>query len=121
MNAGQCPEVDIYRSPKPVPACKSLFLLALDVPQRIAYVLKIESHTSLEQPRPLAAPRSEKMPVQPLTRLMAVRTTERFLLQNLGAHWKRKYVKSAPQYKKKSKWSADRKEPPSSHVVIGCS
>ncbi len=51
----------------------------------------------LKQARPLAAPASEEMPMRALTRFVAVRTTERFLLQNLRMDRKRKYTKSAPQ------------------------
>ncbi len=81
-------KIDIYCSAKPVPACKSLFLLTLDVPQRIAYVLQIEAHAALKQTRSLAAPVSEEMPVRALTRLVAVGTTERFLLQSLRTNRK---------------------------------
>jgi hypothetical protein len=97
MQAGQRAKINIDGSPKPIPTCKSLFLLALNVPEGIAYVLKIESHAALKQARPLAAPRSEEMPVRALPRLVAVRTAERFLLQNLRMDRKRKYIKSAQQ------------------------
>jgi hypothetical protein len=46
--ANQCTEIDVYRSPESVPTRESFFLLALDVPQGIADVLKIEFHTTLE-------------------------------------------------------------------------
>jgi hypothetical protein len=97
LQTGQSTKIDIYRSAKPVPACKSLSLLTLDVPQGIAYVLEIEAHATLKQARPLAAPVSEEMPVRALTGLVAVRAAERFLLQSLGVERKRKYIQSAPQ------------------------
>src|ERR1700720_3778889 len=93
LHTGQRTEIDIYRSAKPVPTCQSLFLLALDVPEGIAYVLEIESHAALKQARPLAGPISEEMPVRALTRLVAVRTTERFVLRSLGMDRKCKYIK----------------------------
>jgi hypothetical protein len=53
---GQRAKVDIYGSPESVPTGKSLLLLALDVPERIADVLKIEFHSMLQKAGPLAAP-----------------------------------------------------------------
>src|ERR1700730_3804748 len=95
--ADQRAKIDVYRSPKSVPTGKSLFLLALEVPERIADVLKIESHGTLQQVRPLAAPISEEMSMRALTYLVAVRTAERFLVQNLGIGGKCKYTQSAAQ------------------------
>jgi hypothetical protein len=40
-------QVDVHGSAESVPTRKSLFLLALDVPQGIAYVLEIESRATL--------------------------------------------------------------------------
>ena len=42
-------KIDIHRTSETVPACKSLFLFALDVRQRIADILKIESDSSFPQ------------------------------------------------------------------------
>jgi hypothetical protein len=77
-------EVDVHGSPKSVPTRKSLFLLTLNIPERIADVLEVEPHTSLEQARPLAAPVSEEMPMRALTRLVAVRATKRLSQTSLA-------------------------------------
>ena len=81
--ANQCTEIDVHRSPEPVPTSESLFLLAFDVPQGIADVLKIEFHTTLEQARPLTVPLSEEVAVWPLACLMTVRAAQSFLLSFL--------------------------------------
>src|SRR6266404_5682659 len=65
--ADQRAKIDVHRSPESVPTRKSLFLLALDVPKRIADVLKIETHTALQQVRSLAAPVPEEVAVRALT------------------------------------------------------
>src|SRR5258708_19470886 len=86
LHTGKRTKIDIYRSTKPVPACKSFFLLTLDVRQRIAYVLKIEAHATLNQARPFATPASKQMPVRALTRLVATRPAEPFVLLSLHFH-----------------------------------
>src|ERR1700741_197331 len=48
VQAGQRAKIDVNRSPKPVPTRESLLLLALNVPERIADVVKIESDASLQ-------------------------------------------------------------------------
>jgi hypothetical protein len=71
---GQRTKVDIYGSPESVPTGKSLLLLALDIPERIADVLKIEFHSTLQKPGPLAAPVPKEVTVWALTGLVTVRT-----------------------------------------------
>lgn len=44
--ADQLTEIDVYSSPEPIPTRKPLFLLALEVPQGIVDILKIEFHTA---------------------------------------------------------------------------
>jgi hypothetical protein len=58
-------------------------MLDTEVPERIADVLQIESYSAIQQPRPHSAPVSKKMPVGPLTGLMAVGTAEGFLRETL--------------------------------------
>src|SRR5258708_3667902 len=65
----------------------------------------------LKQARPLVAPASEEMPMRALTRFVAVRTTERFVLQNLRTNRKCKCIKSAPRQKEKAQLSAVRAKP----------
>ncbi len=75
--------------PESVPTRKSLFLLAFDVPEGIADVLKIKVHSTLLQACPLTAPVPEKVTVRALTRLVTVRAGElflRFLLLSLRAN-----------------------------------
>ena len=81
-------EIDVHRSPESVPTCKALRLLALDVRERIADVLKIEFHAAFQQARPLAAPVSEDVAVWPLTSFVTVRAGERFLLRSLRTNRK---------------------------------
>jgi hypothetical protein len=71
---GQRAKVDIYGSPESVPTGKSPLLLALDIPERIADVLKIEFHSTLQKARPLAAPAPKEVTVWALTGLVTVRT-----------------------------------------------
>ena len=97
MLTDQRAKIDVHRSPKPIPTCKSLFLFALDVPKRIADVLKIEIHTFLVQARSLAAPIPEEVAVRTLTRFVTVRTGKRFMLRGLGVDRKCKYTKTAPR------------------------
>ena len=81
-------KIDVHCSAKSVPTRESLLLLALDVPERIADVLKIEFHAALQQARPLAAPVPEEVAVRPLTSFVTVRTGERFLLRILRTNRK---------------------------------
>src|SRR5260370_42017050 len=97
MLTDQRAKIDVHCSAKSVPTREPLFLLALDVPEGVADVLKIEFHTALLQARSLAAPIPEEVAVRALTRLMTVRTGERFLLRGLGMSRKCKYTKAAPQ------------------------
>ena len=89
--------VDIYCPAEPVPACESLFLQALEVPKRITDVLKIEAHTTLFQPGPLASPVTEKVAVWALPRFVTVRAREWFLLRGLRMGRKGKQTKTTPQ------------------------
>jgi hypothetical protein len=76
-------KIDVHRSPESVPTRKSLLLLALEIPEGVADVLKIEIHSALQQTRPLAAPVPKEMPVRTLPRFVTVGTRERFLLLTL--------------------------------------
>jgi hypothetical protein len=96
MLTSQRAKIDIYRSAESVPTRESLFLLALDIPEGIADVLKIEFHTALLQARALAAPIPEEVAVRTLTRFVTVRAGERFLLRSLGMGRKCKNTKTAP-------------------------
>jgi hypothetical protein len=75
----QLAKIDIHRSAESVPTRKPLRLLALDVPEGIAHILKIEFHAALLQACPLAVPVSEEMAVRALARFMTVRARGRFL------------------------------------------
>jgi hypothetical protein len=77
-------EIDIYSSPESVPTCESLWLHALEVPERIADVLQIESHSAIKEARPLATPLTQQVPVRTLAGFVAVWSAERFLLLTLG-------------------------------------
>jgi len=90
-------KIDVHRPAESVPTRESLFLLALEIPERIADVLKIEFHTAFQQMRPLAAPVPEKVAVRALARFVTVRAGELFMLRSLGMDRKCKYKKSAPQ------------------------
>jgi hypothetical protein len=92
-------KIDVHRPPEAVPARKALFLLALEVPQGIADVLKIEFDTAFGQVRPLAPPFPEEMAVRALTRFVTVRAGERFLLRCLRTSRKCRYKKTAPEQK----------------------
>ncbi len=94
---GQRAKIDVDRSPESVPTRKSLFLLALEIPEGIADILKIEFHSALLQARTLAAPIPEEVAVRTLTRLVTVRTGKRFMLSGLGMGRKCKYTKTRPQ------------------------
>jgi hypothetical protein len=94
---GQRAKIDVYRSPKSIPTRKSLFLLALEIPEGIADVLKIEFHAAFQQVRPLAAPVTEEVAMRALTCFVAVRAGEWFVLRSLGISRKCKDTKSAPQ------------------------
>jgi len=75
---GQRAKVNIYGSSESVPTGKSPLLLALDIPERIADLLKIKFHSALQKTRPLAAPIPEEVPVRTLTGLVAVGAAKRF-------------------------------------------
>jgi len=99
---GQRAKIDVHRPPKSVPTRKSVFLLALDVPERIAYVLKIEFHTALEQACALAAPVPEEMAVWALTRFVTVWARERLLLRSLRANWESEQANGETQGKQEA-------------------
>jgi hypothetical protein len=80
---GQLAKIDVHRSAESVPNRKALFLLALEVPEGIADVLKIEVHPTLRKARPLSAPVSEEVAVRTLTGFVAVRAGERFVMPRL--------------------------------------
>jgi hypothetical protein len=71
-------KIDVNRPSDTIPTYKALIAIALDVRERIADVLQIESYASFEQIWPDTAPVSQKMAVRTLTRLMTVRTAKRF-------------------------------------------
>src|SRR5258707_7476530 len=79
LQTNQGTQIDVYCSPNPIPDRKSLDWLVPEAPNRITDVLKIESHSALQQARPHSAPVSKAMPIRPLTGLMAVGTAEGFL------------------------------------------
>jgi hypothetical protein len=95
----QFPEIDVHCSAEAIPTRKSLRLHALDVPERVADVLKIEAYAALQQAGSLAVPAPEKMSVRALARLMAVRAAERFFLTRLGVSAGRKNAQRDPRYK----------------------
>jgi hypothetical protein len=80
---GQLAKIDIYRPAESVPACESLFLHALEVPKRIADILKIEAHTALFQASPLASPFAEEVAVRTLPGFVTVRAGDRFFVRGL--------------------------------------
>ena len=71
-------QVDVHRSPESIPTCEALFLLTVDVPERVADVLEVEPYTAFQQAGALATPVSEEMSVGTLTGLMTVRAAKRF-------------------------------------------
>src|SRR6516225_370187 len=71
-------EIDVHRPTETIPARKTILLFAVDISERIADVLKIETDTASCQPCSLAAPFTEKMAVRALTRLMAVWAAKSF-------------------------------------------
>jgi len=101
LQTGQRTKIDIYRSPKSVPTCKSLFLLALDVPEGIADVLKIKFNAALQQACPLAAPTSKQVTVRSLARFVTVRTGNRFLLRSLRTNRKSEQTNAKKKGKQK--------------------
>ena len=92
--APQLSEIDIYRPTETVPAGKALLLLAFNVPQVIAHVLKIESDTSFQQTRSFTSPFAEQVAVRTLPCLMTVRATKRLVVLVLRVH--RSQVKAKP-------------------------
>jgi hypothetical protein len=94
---GQRAKINIDRPSESVLACKTLFLHALEIPERIADVLKIKVHTTLLQASPLTAPGSKKMAVRTLPRFVTVRAGDLFLLHNLGMDRKCKHTETAPR------------------------
>jgi hypothetical protein len=90
--ADKLAKVYVHGSTKSVPTRKSLLLFALDVPQRIADILKIEFHSAFKKPGPLASPLPKQVAVRALARFVTVRTGHRFLLR-MGR--KCKYEESA--------------------------
>jgi hypothetical protein len=89
-------EIDIHGSPEPIPTRESLFLVTLYVPERVADVLEVESHTAFKQAGPLATPITQEMSVEALTGLMTVRAAQSFLLCSLGMSADRKEAQRGP-------------------------
>jgi hypothetical protein len=101
LMTGQLAKINVHCAAESVPTRKSLFLHALEVPEGIAHILKIEVHPMPRQTRPLSAPVSEEMAVRTLAGFVAIRAGERFLLRGLRMGRKCKYAKSACQYAEK--------------------
>jgi hypothetical protein len=99
MLTDQLSEIDVDRSPEAIPTRKSVPLLARNIREGIADILKIEFHTALLQARPFAAPVSEEMAVRALTRFVTVRAGGRLLWRSLAMGRKCKHTKTAPQQK----------------------
>jgi hypothetical protein len=93
----QLAKIDVHRSAKSVPTREPLVLLALDVPEGIADVLKVEFYTVLQQACPLAAPVPEEMAVRTLARFVAVWARKRLLLRGLAKSRECKYAKTKQQ------------------------
>ena len=89
-------QVDVHGSPESVPTRESLFLLTLNVPERVADVLEVEPHTTFEQAGPLATPVTREMPVRALACLMTVRAAKRFPYACLGMSPGRKEAQRDP-------------------------
>jgi hypothetical protein len=70
----QLTKIDVHGSAEAIPTRKSLVPLALDVPERIADILKIEFDAVLFQASSHSAPLAEKMAVRPPSRFVTVRT-----------------------------------------------
>jgi hypothetical protein len=88
----QLTEIDVRRPTKTIPARKTVLFLALDIGERIADVLKIETDTASFQLSSFATPPTEKVAVRALTRLMAVRAAESFfwcLALQIQRHYQR--------------------------------
>ena len=98
MLTDQLPKIDVNGSPKSIPTRKSLPLLALEIPEGIDDVLKIEAHTALQQTRSLAVPISEEVTVWTLARFMTVRSAQSFLMSLLGISAGHKEKHRSPQY-----------------------
>jgi hypothetical protein len=92
----QLPEVNVHRSAEAIPTRKSLWLHALDVPERIADVLKIETQSTLHQAGPLPTPVPEEVAVRALTGFVTVRAAEHFSLCILGISMGRKEAHRGP-------------------------
>src|ERR1700733_10268243 len=101
LMTGQLAKINVHRAAESVPARKSLFLYALEVPERIADILKIEVHPMPRKARTFSAPVSEEMAVRTLTGFVAIRAGERFLLRSLRMGRKCKYTKTKRQYTEK--------------------
>src|SRR5580658_10515770 len=97
----QLAKINVHRAAESVPTRKSLSLHALEVPQRIADILKIEVHPMPRKAGPLSTPVSEEMAVRTLTGFVAIRAGDRFLLRSLRMGRKCKYTKTTRQYTKK--------------------
>src|SRR5262249_55762545 len=72
----QLAEVDVNRRADAIPDERTAFFVAVDVPERIAYVLDIEANSTCQQTGPCSIPVAQEIAVQSLTRAMTVRTAE---------------------------------------------
>src|SRR5580692_7034110 len=91
------PQIEVNRSSESIPTCKSLLLHALQVPEGIADVLKIEARTTLLQTRSFATPISKEVTVWTLARFVTVRSAQRFLLSFLGLSTRHNQAQRNPQ------------------------
>ena len=63
-----CARFNVHGPPETISTRKSLWLHALQIPKRIADILKIEGHSPFFEPRPLPAPSPKEVPVRDLSR-----------------------------------------------------
>ena len=89
-------QVDVHRSTETIPTREPLFLLTLNVPERVADVLEVEPHTAFEQAGPLATPSSKEMTLGALACLVAVRATKSFSESSLSVSVNHKETESGP-------------------------
>ena len=73
---GQLAKINVHRAAESVPTRKSLLLHALEIPEGIADILKIEVHPTPRKTRPRSAPVSEEMAAQEATEPNAISPIE---------------------------------------------
>jgi hypothetical protein len=77
-------QVDVDGSTSTIPTGQPFFLIALNIPERVADVLEVEVHPMLFERASCSTPVSSQVAIESQRRVVCVRPTKRSAIRRLG-------------------------------------